>query len=140
MLADKIPEHGREGYSRYYGYSFSPARPRFDRCGKAVASDFSMRQCGNKARYAPDSEGRPTRCGLHDPEKIEARKLKEKQRRRQARYERDMATFPARAERFEKEPLVVVLRAIEAGHNDPRSLAREALALAAPRKPTKPDA
>jgi hypothetical protein len=94
-------------------------------------------QCSRKARCQPDTEGRPTRCKQHSQEHIEIQKRKRDARAKLERDQRALATYNYRLEQFNHNPMTKALQAIADGHNDPRSLAREALKEAEPVAPSK---
>lgn len=98
------------------------------RCCAARWAERDYHQC-DKAASAQDAAGHPW-CGVHSPKAVARRKAVSAERDRVRRARRDYgarvhALATARKEAYPK--LVAALREIEAGHNDPRALAREIL-------------
>lgn len=104
-------------YQKSYGLRHDARPPNLTRCCASVWKDaWHHGQCGRPRGHGPDGEY----CKQHDPAAVEAR--------RKDREE----TYRIKILRANK-PIADMLRyrdalhAIAAGHNDPRSLAAEAL-------------
>lgn len=127
MSGDNLPGAGFIWVSRY-----GNAKPREGGCRASVGSGFCSSQCGNKAKVDRDvlHHGKPARfgyCGVHDPVAV-----KEKREVREAKWRAEWAAKTAARAAKEREAAlasdaVAAIRAIAAGHNDPRTLALETL-------------
>lgn len=93
-------------------------------CAAPVYGDWSYKPCGKIAKHDPDANGNPTRCGTHCASAVAKREAASQAREaaRQAKWGADKRLGKARAD------LEQALRLIALGHNDPRTLAQEALA------------
>lgn len=87
--------------------------------------DYRSSTCGKKAKYDPDAEGNPSKCGVHREEAVAARRAKSAARLEAKMQEwRDKSNAQKRAAELRGEAEDII-RKIAAGHNDPRSLAVE---------------
>ena len=87
-------------------------------CAEAVFSGYRHRPCGKTAKYDPDGNGNPTRCGHHS--------AAAKERRRKKKEERDAAwrrkfDRNSKLRKLNKE-MPEIIQKIADGHNDPRGL------------------
>lgn len=110
-----------KGYSGYA--SSNPIDPK--RCAVQIVTNERWSrscQCSGPAKYDAEIEGKKVKvCHTHRPDVVAARKA-----RQQERYERENMAWKRKLER--PVDYMKALRAIAAGHNDPRSLAAEVLA------------
>lgn len=88
------------------------------RCNEKVFKDWSSGPCQNKAKYDPDENGNPTKCGHHRAEAKTRKKLQqeERDRKRMAALDYKIAKGKLTAE------LTQIVKAIAEGHNDARGL------------------
>lgn len=94
-------------------------------------NSFLPSQCDKTGKVAL-ADG-STWCGIHSPAAVDRRQAAKDERRRieRARWEARQRTTGEETRRRAAHPvLVLALREIAAGHNDPRTRALEALALA----------
>lgn len=108
-------KHYKERYGTWAGNARGHA-PNFERCCATVtpSGGYISQQCGNKRGYGP----KDSYCKIHDPDAIEKRRA-ESRARHNAKLRHDLYGAA--------QPLIDALLAIEAGHNDPRALAKEVL-------------
>ena len=92
-------------------------------CAELVHHDYSTAPCGNIPKHDPDAQGRPTRCGVHCAAAKKKREAASDARRAAWRAKCDASQRLSKA----RADLEQALRRIAQGHNDPRSLAQEAL-------------
>lgn len=98
----------KNGHGEYFG------------CTDMVISSGGWRShfCGKKAKYDPDKNGNPTRCGVHCQAAKDKRKVKS-----DARYEASRREWAMKAEQEKlRREAVEIIRKIAEGHNDPRSI------------------
>lgn len=109
-----------ERYKAGYGDSFAKRPPDMTRCCEEVTRYIGnwphSGQCARKRGYGPDG----AYCKQHDPEAAAKRKA-EVDEREAVRWRKQRLEWAG--PRF-----YVVLKQIADGHNDPRSIAREAIA------------
>jgi hypothetical protein len=113
-----------DGYGMWAGNP-KGMRPDYSRCCKEVI-DTSTRwtrwhQCGRKNGHGPEG----AYCKQHSPDVEAARNKATQERQHQAFLEESRKQFLGYGGKF----LIVALKAIEDGHNDPRQLAKETLDL-----------
>lgn len=107
--------------------------PKFmeDRCAAAVCGGrIGPRQCRHKATVRESFEGVEYGwCKMHAPSAVEKRKAAQK-RRWEEKWAAEKASWE-RKERLRKanEAARKALEEIAAGHNDPRALARQVIAM-----------
>lgn len=125
--ADHQRHYDRPEWQRLYGHTFSPQKPKWDRCCVQVwggPKGITPSQCNNKARHDEDHSGRPTRCKIHSREYVSA-----KQKKADAKYQAQMDVIRERREKAKlKQACLDLVRQIAKGHNDPRTAAMELLA------------
>lgn len=133
-------EHGRCGHRAAHRWKDEPvpiietvsygAKAGSPRCVHAGWANFHYHQCDKAGSYR-DGAGRWW-CGVHSPvawaRRRAAQVAKEEARRARWDYERAV-TRKAATRKAAGEKALDALRQIEAGHNDPRALAAEVLAL-----------
>lgn len=80
---------------------------------------YTSHSCSNVAKYDPDPNGNPTKCGIHSDDAMARRREKS-----EANYRMHAArsTQEARNRKLGEEAIKIV-REIAKGHNDPRGLA-----------------
>jgi len=107
--------------------------PKFmeDRCAAAVHSKYlGIRQCKNKATVREPYEGVEYGwCGLHAPSAVARRKDQQDRYWREKLEAERVARERAAQLRKANEAARKALEEIAAGHNDPRALAQQALAM-----------
>ena len=110
-----------KGYSGYA--SSAPADPKRCAVGVTTGERWSRYcQCGGPAKYDAEIEGQKVKvCHTHRPDVVAKREAKKNDR-----YEKENLAWKRKLER--PVDYMKALRAIAAGHNDPRTLAAEALA------------
>ena len=96
------------------------------RCTEKVWSKgvWASHRCPNTAKFDPDAQGVPTKCGTHSAAS-EARRKAKQDAKMQKWMKRSDAARDLRQARADVES---ALRKIAEGHNDPRSLAQETIA------------
>lgn len=78
-------------------------------------------RCAHKAKYDPDANGNPTKCGVHSEEAAAKRKAVSDEK-----YEAIVqASKRRRAEHTLANEAMCIVREIADGHNDPTTLAKE---------------
>ena len=92
-------------------------------CNASVHSSWNSSPCGNTPKHDPDVNGRFTKCGIHSAAAEARREGKKKQEHVKWRAQTDAKAALRKAE----AALEQALDTIAAGHNDPRSVAIEAL-------------
>jgi hypothetical protein len=94
-------------------------------CAAYVYGNWTSRPCGKTPKHDPDAHGRPTKCGRHCKAALDRREAKKHETferfRRKNNAERSLYDATAALE--------LALRKIAEGHNDPRALAQEVLAV-----------
>jgi hypothetical protein len=90
-------------------------RPDFTRCCEEVYANFQSHQCGRKRGFGPDK----AYCKQHDPDAVKAR--------RAASERKYLDEINAKQSQWHGPKFLAVLRQIADGHNDPRSIAKEAI-------------
>lgn len=104
-------------YGEWAGFNGNPAD--LTRCCVEVAQPMGatthFHQCSRKRGYGPDKAF----CKIHDPVAVEARNTKSDQEYRVKQY--------ARMGELCGPKFLKILREIADGHNDPRTLAAEAV-------------
>lgn len=117
-----IGRFGRRGPSKFIPWGKNPGT--VPQCYASVHDDFGVgfHQCPKKASVFEENGNQW--CGTHSPAAQAARDKKsaDAYAKRQRIYKLNQKRLNTR------ETLLKVLREIEAGHNDPRALAREVLA------------
>lgn len=126
-------EHGFTGWKA--GGRFGQGRRPCvaEKCSAAKWSMHDHIQCWNPPKVT-DSAGRGW-CGVHAPAAVEKREAAKKRRddERNARTAAMLASMKRDREiRATKDAALDALRHIAAGHNDPRALANEVLAMLPP--------
>lgn len=93
-------------------------------CTEPIPASYSSSPCGKTAKYDPDANGRPTKCGRHSAAAKVKRKAAQEERDRawRAKWDSQRALSTATA------ALEPALRKIAEGHNDARGLAQEVIA------------
>lgn len=90
-------------------------------CTKKLWDGWHKRSCGNVAKYDPDEDGVPTRCGVHSAEAVARREAKA-----HAKVAAEMAEWDRRKQQQNlASELHQIIRQIAGGHNDPRGMATE---------------
>lgn len=109
-----------ERYKAGYGDSFAKRPPDMTRCCEEVTRYIGnwphSGQCARKRGYGPDG----AYCKQHDPEAATKRRA-EVDEREAARWRKQRLEWAGPC-------FYAVLKQIADGHNDPRSIAREAIA------------
>jgi hypothetical protein len=93
-------------------------------CAHEVSSHYSNAPCGKGAKYDPDKNGNPTRCGHHSAAALAKKDAARRERNSawEAKFYRKISVAGATA------ALEPALRKIAAGHNDAMGLAQEVIA------------
>ncbi|MFC3724447.1 hypothetical protein [Neoaquamicrobium sediminum] len=116
-------DNGR--YKAAYG-DHGKTAPDFERCCVEVTRYIGnwphYGQCARKRGHGPDG----AYCKQHDPEKVEARKA--------VSDEREKAAYNKQRLEWAGPRFFKVLEQIADGHNDPRTLAHEAIAAYRPKE------
>lgn len=104
------------------------AGERVFRCTERSFSHYSSHPCGHQAKYDPDANGNPTKCGHHRAaaKKRKAEAAEAKRAAREAEDRRRWLRRKAAAERQAlKDEAVTLIQRIAEGHNDPRSACQD---------------
>jgi len=111
---------GSSRYKQHYGDNFAKRPPDYTRCCEEVTHYIGnwshWDQCARKRGHGPDG----AYCKQHDPEVV-AKRNRETREREDARYQK--LRLELAGPRF-----FAILEKIASGHNDPRTLAKEAIA------------
>lgn len=95
-------------------------------CNHKVMGQWRYTNCSKTAKYDPDENGKPTRCGMHS-KAAQERRQKEKDEREEAAirsYRRKRAADAVREKITALDRSAVkLLRLIADGYSDPRALA-----------------
>jgi hypothetical protein len=106
-------------HSKYYGASYSPQKPDAERCCEGIYGDWRSHQCKRKRGYGPEE----AYCKTHDPVAVKA-----KNDAQSAKWAAEWAEAEAKRKLASNaQNFLDSLRLIADGHNDPRSLAIEAI-------------
>jgi hypothetical protein len=99
-------------------------------CAHSVFENYRTHPCGKTAKYDPDQNGNPTKCGHHSQAALDRKEAKRKAREDawRAEWAHKDAVRKHNAERDD------IIRKIAGGHNDPRGLCQDWL----DRKPEQP--
>lgn len=88
------------------------------RCTESLFADWHRYQCENRAKYDPDANGNPTKCGIHSEAAKAKRAAKSK-----AKYDAESAKWARKQALHDlSTEAQQIVRQIAEGHNDPRSL------------------
>lgn len=120
-MTDALKSHYPKAYGQWTGNPKGIA-PDYSRCCKAVHHDYSWagpKQCQRKNGHGPDG----AYCKQHDPDAVRQRHDEQARKWREASLAQDRRN----ALGHYGKRIIAALKAIEAGHNDPRGLAKETL-------------
>lgn len=92
-------------------------------CNARLFGLLSSHGCRKTPKHDPDANGRPTKCGNHCKAALERREAKKDATT--ARWKRQWAADHAVSDA--ERAIEATLRAIAAGHNDPRAAATEVI-------------